>query len=158
MSKLIATYIYANTHDAPTCSQGGVLACPRSTSLRAWLYWLRVWLGLCCDTGLEGMAREYAKAGYLPYTYERPAPVNNRARRRWAIHYRRCGSVIADEFTWLESLLPSGLSAGQRREYLCRISRMGRVRIYGLRRAHPLRHMRARLLQFYKQICSLHPP
>ena len=115
----------------------------------AWLYWVRVWLGLFCE-GAEDAAG---------WQIETPKPLlSNRAQRRWAVHYHRCDCPIADRLHILRMMLPPGLTENQKLERLSHISKMGRVRIYGLRRPHPLRHTRARGLCIYKRICSLRPP
>ena len=116
----------------------------------AWLYWLRIWLGLS-----RGMT---AAATVTERQRHTPTPVNNRARRRWAMHYQRRGSEAADQQHVLCMMLPPGLSPTQKLERLSHISKMGRVRIYGLRRPHKLRHTRARLLRIFKRICPLRPP
>ena len=107
---------------------------PEQPFVLAWLYWLRAWLGLCADVPLEDMEGEYHDAGYAPWEYERPVCLNNRARRRWLTHYRRCGSAAAENYYILETLQPRGLSAGQMQERLSRVSTFGRVRVYGISR------------------------
>ena len=86
----------------------------------AWVYWVRVWLGLSCDMEAED-------------NIEEPAPhYSNRAQRRWIAYYCRCGSPIADKLYVLRMMLPAGLTENQKLERLSHLSKMGRVRIYGM--------------------------
>ena len=88
-----------------------------------WVYWVRVWLGLSFNFGAED----------VDYQIERPKRIfSNRAERRWRMHYRRCGCPISDRLHVLYMLLPPGLTENQKLERLSQLSKMGRVRIYGM--------------------------
>ena len=114
-----------NTPNVPYPTQYASLAASLSgLEIWVWVYWVRVWLGLTCDIEAQEGAG---------WQFERPkALYQSRAQRRWAVHYRRRGSHIADKLYVLRMMLPPGLTENQQCERLSHISGMGRVRIYGI--------------------------
>ena len=123
----------------------------------AWVYWVRVWLGLSCDMEEADGPIETSSPQY-----------SNRAQRRWIARYCRCGSPIADKLYVLRMMLPAGLTENQKLERLSHLSKMGRVRIYGMNFWGSVLQRRAQLICYdhgwwrspLLRACSetLHPP
>ena len=142
-----------------------VNAAPSGSFVHAWLYWIRVWLGLCCTQGHKEALED---AGYITIETHMKMPVRNREHRRWRAYYVRCGSTLAAEYNLLRRLMPRGLTPTQRLEQMCKVSHLGRVRLYRLEKS--ARILRGGDIALYYDFCdwrtpllrtgteSLHPP
>jgi len=105
-----------NQTDYQTCNGAHI----QNYGVRAWLFWLRQWLGIYC--GLRPIARKQPRSNSVQAL--------GRARRHSRAHFERCALPPARNLSAVRALLPRGLSPTQTLERLTKTSVLGRVCLY----------------------------